>query len=198
MATKEALEKKRKQFLWEIGELYAKTSPELSRYYFSKYQSLIKHGQSDKNAEKLCEYCGNLFDGSNTRTRILKKIRTRKNKASHKNTTKRLRKNCVVSIRCGSCENILFKEGSKKIINPTHTRNKKAVENQETPKQEDVGPTQLPENYSSLSTSAKRKWRNKIRINKLKEKGDFFNWKSSVVNKSDTKTNLVAFLSNID
>lgn len=197
MASKDVQEKKRQQFLWTIGELYAKTSPELSRFYLSKYQSLMKPGQTYKKAEKLCSYCGNLLDGQNSRTRILKKIRTNKDKMNDRKATKRLRKKCVIATKCDSCEKMIFNAGCEKTITQTHVKTKK--EEQKTQLQrEDIGPTTLPDNYSTLSSSAKRKWRSTIRTNKMKEQGVFF-WKGSADKQpKDTKNNLMAFLSTIE
>jgi hypothetical protein len=86
-------------------------------------------------------------------------------------------------------------EGTKRSISHNKKKEKPLPGTPGTP----VGAvqTELPENYTLLSASAKRKWRNKVRINKLKLQGGM--WQPENKTKNDNKkTGLLAFLSAIE
>ena len=177
MASAESQKRKTLHFLWSIGELYANTNSALSSFYFTKYQRLLGDTKESKISEKLCQYCGSMLDGVNSRTRILKKVRSKKHKTADKRTTKRLKKNFVLLLK-----NVAVAKGSpsfitacERMIVPTHLKTKEKAKAKQKSKQ---GSTTLPDNYSSLSSSAKRKWRRHITANKTKEQGISF-WKGS-------------------
>lgn len=201
MASKISDENRRCQFLWAIGLKYAKIAPELSRYYFSKYQQLQRDDKSLSYMQKICQYCGSLFDGSNSRTRIAKKISSKNKKKDPKKCrnnsdycASRQRKKSTINVLCLVCNKTTVYEGSEKKV---HQKEKK-VKLSGTPTTPVCGlQTELPDNYSSLSASAKRKWRNKVRINKQKLLGG--SWQAETNTKDENKrTGLLAFLSTIE
>ncbi|XP_031551985.1 uncharacterized protein LOC116289235 [Actinia tenebrosa] len=204
MASKISEENRRSQFLWAIGLNYAKIAPELSRYYFSKYQQLQRDDKCSSFLQKICQYCGSLFDGLNSKTRISKKISSKNKKKdakklqnNSKNCSPRRKKKSTINILCLVCKKTTVYDGSEKIIR--QKEKKKRIEGREgAPTTPASGlQTELPENYSSLSASAKRKWRNKVRINKLKSLGG--TWQPETKSKDDNKrTGLLAFLSTIE
>lgn len=197
MPSAESQKQKTLQFLWTIGELYANTNSALSSFYFTKYQKLLGDTKESNISEKLCQYCGSMLDGVYSRTRILKKVRSKKHKTADKRTSKRLKKNCVIAKKCDSCKRISFIAACERMIVPTHLKTKKKAKAKQKAKQ---GATTLPNNYSSLSSSAKRKWRRHITANKTKEQGISF-WKGSTNTEQhtkDTNSNLMAFLSSIE
>lgn len=202
MASKISGENGRSQFLWAIGLKYAKIAPELSRYYFSKYQQLQRDDKNLSYLQKICQYCGSLFDGLNSRTRIAKKISSKNKEKDAKkcrnnseNFSSRRKKKSTITILCLVCNKTTVYEGSERTVRQKEKKEKKTVETPTTPAS--GLQTEFPENYSSLSASAKRKWRNKVRINKQKLLGG--TWLPETTTKNENKrTGLLAFLSTIE
>lgn len=96
---------------------------------------------------------------------------------------------------CLVCNKTTVYEGSERTVRQKEKKEKKTVETPTTPAS--GLQTEFPENYSSLSASAKRKWRNKVRINKQKLLGG--TWLPETTTKNENKrTGLLAFLSTIE